>query len=97
MKRKIFWSEEAENILTEITEYLKEEWSEKSANKFLDIVEEKTALLIVYPEMCISSPSKKGWRKCVLTKQVSLLYSFNANEVNIHTVIYSRQENETGF
>ena len=97
MKRKVFWSEEAENILTQITEYLKEEWSDKSANKFLDIVEEKTALLAVYPEMCISSPSKKGWRKCVLTKQVSLLYSFNNSEVNIHTVIDNREENESVF
>lgn len=94
MKRKIFWSEEAENILTDITEYLKDEWSEKSANKFLDSVETKTSLLSDYPEMCETSPSKKDLRRCVITKQVSLLYSFNKQEVNIHTVIDNRQQNE---
>ena len=94
MKRRIFWSEEAENVLEDITNYLSEEWSDKSANKFLDIVIEKTNLLTIYPEMCESSAIKKGWRRCVITKQVSLLYSFNTHEINIHAVINNSQQNE---
>jgi len=93
MRLKVFWSEEAETGITDITNYLRSEWSDKSAEKFLDIVDEKISLLTLYPEMCESSPSKKGVRRCVITKQVSVLYSYNKEELNIHTVIDNRKEN----
>jgi len=94
MKRKIFWSEEAEIRIAEITDYLREHWSDKSVKTFLDILDDKISLLALYPEMCESSLSKKGVRKCVITKHISILYGFNNKEVNIFTVIDNRQKND---
>jgi plasmid stabilization system protein ParE len=70
MKRKIFWSEEAEIRIVEITNYLHTNWSDKSAEIFLNILDDKISLLVLFPEMCESSPTKKGIRRCVITKHI---------------------------
>ena len=94
MKRKIFWSNEADAGTIVIVNYLREQWSDKSAEKFLNIVDAKTLLLSLYPEMCESSLTKRGVRRCVITKHVSILYGFTKNELNIFSVVDNRQKND---
>jgi hypothetical protein len=44
------------------------------------------------PEIFPKSSVNKKYRKCVITKQSSLLYSFSANEIRIHNVFDTRQD-----
>ena len=48
---KILWTTEAKLSYKQNLRYLKEEWSYKEIENFIQIVEEKTARLMEYPEM----------------------------------------------
>ena len=48
---KIIWTTEAKVSYKENLRYLKEEWSYNEVEKFINLVEEKTARLLEFPEM----------------------------------------------
>jgi len=78
--------------LTELLDYLEEEWSLSTKNKFLKKLESKVGVIKSNPDSFIISDVKKGLRRCVVTKQTTLLYKYDSETIYIITVFDNRQD-----
>ncbi|GGB71239.1 hypothetical protein GCM10007424_09070 [Flavobacterium suaedae] len=90
---KVSFSNLAYRKLGYILEYLEEEWSEKVKKKFITILNEKIEQISDFPESCIKSNTHDNLRMCIITKQTSLLYRINNNEIEVITLF----DNRTNF
>jgi len=73
------------------TEYLREEWSNRSAQLFLDKLNGKLEAVKSNPKAFPESVLSKGLRKCVITKQTTVLYEIHDDAVVIMNIIDTRQ------
>lgn len=90
---KVSFSNLAYLKLQHILEYLEEEWSNKVKKRFVAILNEKIEQISNFPESCIKSDFHDNLRMCIITKQTSLLYRINDNEVEVITLF----DNRTNF
>jgi len=90
---KVFLSELAESKLLKLSEYLLENWSLKTRDKFIEKLSEKINQISSQPDSCPKSFEFKGLYKCVVTKQTTYYYriSTNLNEIEIITIFDTRQ------
>jgi len=89
---KINISKTAEENLDAVLNFIEERWSKKSREMFLVKFQKAISIISMNPEIFPKSSTNKKYRKCVITKQSSLLYSFGSNEVRIHTIFDTRQD-----
>lgn len=80
--------------LEKLLEYLKEEWSEESKNKFLKSLTTKIESIKKNPKAFPSSILETKLRKCVVTKQTIILYEIQDDSIFILNLIDSRQDPE---
>lgn len=80
MNLKVNISKTAEKNLDAVLNFIENKWSKKSKEIFLN------------PEIFPKSSINKKYRKCVITKQSSLLYSFCSNEIRIYNIFDTRQD-----
>jgi len=88
---KISISKTAENNLDAVLNFIEERWSKKSREMFLVKFQKAILIISMNPEIFPKSSVNKKYRKCVITKQSSFLYSFGSNEIRIHTIFDTRQ------
>lgn len=90
---KISWSKEALDALDAVLEYVFEEWGIKPV---LDLQQEIERLIVAISKNKKLCPDSKitgtGLRKCVLSKQTSLIYQIEGSELKIVTFIDNRSE-----
>lgn len=91
MKRTIVFSKNAEKGLSELFEYLEDQWSERIKNKFISNLDKVIYLIQIEPEIFPKSELNKNYRKCVLSKQTTIYYKFNTKRVEIVTFFDTRQ------
>lgn len=91
MNLEVNFSKTAEKNLDSILNFIEARWSEKSKKMFIVKFEKAISIMIMNPEIFPKSSVNKKYRKCVITKQSSLLYSFSANEIKIHNIFETRQ------
>lgn len=89
---KIIWSDEAENSLDEILDYLEDEFSQKVASKFKEEVHRLIQLLKENPYL-FPVFAYKNIRKAVIHKYTSLFYQIDSdkNEISLLSFFQSRQ------
>ncbi|MNE26539.1 hypothetical protein D3C87_06100 [compost metagenome] len=90
-KTKIVWSTEALDTLDGILEYIFEEWG---INSVLDLQNEIERLIVAIGNNKKLCPDSKiiGLRKCVLSKQTSLVYRIVKSRLEIVTLVDNRSE-----
>lgn len=89
---KVYLSPLAEYKLIRLTEYIEEEWGVTSKNKFLDKLKQKFNQISIQPE---SSPLTEAFDSVywsVVTRQCSLYYRIEDNEIEIITITDNRQD-----
>ncbi len=91
-KLEVIWSFEAAKRSDQVIKYLLEEWSEKEAINFLETLKGFEELVSNFPELYPLSQKKKGYRKAVILKQISILYSVKRNSILVHTLFDNRQD-----
>ncbi|WP_347173473.1 type II toxin-antitoxin system RelE/ParE family toxin [Polaribacter uvawellassae] len=64
---KVFLSELAESKLIKLSEYLLEEWSLKTRDKFISKLNDKIKQISNQPDSCPKSLEFKNLYKCVVT------------------------------
>lgn len=89
---KVRFSRLAVYKLERLSEYLIEEWSEQSNYKFLKRLDSKIKVVQKNPELFPQSQLEPELRKCVVTKQTSLLYEIQTDSIFILTLIDTRQD-----
>jgi len=89
---KVNFSKTAEKNLNDVLDFIEARWSEKSKKMFIMKFEKAISIIIMNPEIFPKSSINKKYRKCVITKQSSLLYTFSSNEIRIHTIFDTRQD-----
>ena len=88
---KVYFSKTAAHKLENLLEYLEVEWSLKVKSKFIKKLDNAISTISTFPEVFPQSSIKKGYRKCVITKQTSIYYRIKNNEVEISTLFDNRQ------
>lgn len=91
-KLEVIWSYEAAKSSDQIIKYLLEEWTVKEAFNFLETLKGFEEIVSYFPELYPVSLKKKGYRKAVILKQISILYSVKRNSILVHTIIDNRQD-----
>lgn len=80
--------------LEKLLEYLEVEWSENSKNTFLNHLKSKIELIKSNPQVYQASSLEPELRKCVVTKQTTILYEIQHDTIFILNVIDTRQDPE---
>ena len=66
----IRWTQKANSDYLEVIDYLKINWGNRSAEKFIDKVEKQIGLIQEMPNLYPATGFFKGLRRCVLVKQI---------------------------
>tara|TARA_B110001469_G_C9646725_1_gene327206 strand:- start:296 stop:583 length:288 start_codon:yes stop_codon:yes gene_type:complete len=81
-KSKITWSEEASESFERIALNVLKKWNYKTAKEFDTKVDEYLTGLKSNPKMCQASKKNKI-RKCVISKQTSLVYRIKKDTIEL--------------
>jgi plasmid stabilization system protein ParE len=88
---KIIWSSEALNNLSDIINYLCDNWNEKVATRFLDKLDKKLSLLSNQPSIGHISEKDPIIRSVLLSKHNRLYYSIYNNTIELLHILDTRQ------
>jgi plasmid stabilization system protein ParE len=90
---KVFLSELAESKLLKLSEYLIENWSLSTRDKFISKLTEKIKQISVQPDSCPKSSEFENLYKCVVSKQTTFFYRIKSDkdEIEIITLFDTRQ------
>ncbi|MEO9569936.1 MAG: type II toxin-antitoxin system RelE/ParE family toxin [Polaribacter sp.] len=91
MKREVIITKTAQKKLNTLFNYLIENWSSKVKSDFINKLDKNIDLIKQHPESFLSSKKRIGLHKCVITKQVTLFYRFNAKNIIVTTIFDTRQ------
>jgi len=95
MSKQIIWSPLSEGDFAKILEYLNNNWDEKVANQFIDLVENVLEQISVNPRQFPVIFKKEKIRKCVLTKHNTMFYRDSKTYVDILRIFDTRQDPDT--
>ncbi len=74
MAYTIVWTDNAREDLQQIVSYLKTNWSDTVAEKFVETALHKVSLLETQPFIGTASEKEKTVRKLLISKQITLFY-----------------------
>ena len=93
-KIKVIWSGESSRRTDQIILFLSENWTEKEVLNFLIDLKTFEEIVSNFPEIYPESQTKKGYRRAVINKQTSVLYSIENGLILVHTLYDNRQDPE---
>ena len=79
----ILWTNSAKISFQKIIDWLRQEWSDKEADKFIHRTEQMLSVLKRHPEMCRTSPKIKNVRIGILDKHTQIIYSYQSQKKQI--------------
>ena len=88
---KLIWSDEALENLKGIIEYLEKNWTTREIKKFARLLDKNLNLIEVNPQTFPKSDHSKGFRRAVISKQVSIFYQIENQFVHVISVFDNRQ------
>ena len=88
---KLSWSDEALNNLKGIINYLEFNWTNREIKKFAQLLEKQLKRIKENPLLFAESEKSNGLRRSVLSKQTTIYYRVNNNEIRIISLFDNRQ------
>ena len=95
MPKRIIWSPLAESDLSNILDYLDQNWEKKVTTNFIDLTDNFIYQISINPKQFPYINKSKGIRKCVLTKHNTLFYRDKRSTVEILRIYDTRQDPNT--
>jgi plasmid stabilization system protein ParE len=89
---KIIWSDTALNGLKSIISYLERNWTEKEIKHVAQKLEKTLDLIQKNPNLFPTSSRKSDVKRSVISKQVSLYYSFDNQAIYIVNITDNRMD-----
>ena len=93
-KIEVIWSGESIRRTDQVILFLSENWTEKEVLNFLIDLKTFEEIVSNFPEIYPESQIKKGYRRAVINKQTSVLYSIENELIRVHTLYDNRQNPE---
>lgn len=87
MSLKIIWSLASKEEYADILGYVEDNFSIDAALKLLDKTDAVIDGIATFPTMFPTSTIRKGIRKAVITKHLSVFYRFNKMEVHLFQLL----------
>ncbi|MDR0792042.1 MAG: type II toxin-antitoxin system RelE/ParE family toxin [Chitinophagaceae bacterium] len=84
MEKEIVWTSVSKIDFWDIIAYLKENWDEAVLNKFQKRLDFKIKLIQAHPNIGVKSSTYSKYRKTLITKHYSLIYTVSKNHIVIH-------------
>jgi plasmid stabilization system protein ParE len=91
MTYQITWTDNAQEDLQQIIDYLNENWSQKDADLFSEKLLIRIDILIKSPLIGKKSDIFPSVRRIVITKHNSLFYSIEGDSIKILNIFDTRQ------
>lgn len=88
----VFWSSEAEQNLNDILTYIEEHWTHKEVENFLSKLDKCIFLIQNKPKLFPPTKQRANLRRCVLSKQTSLFYSYIESTIYIVALFDNRRD-----
>lgn len=89
--RKVIFSKNAQFNLEDLLEYLKYNFSLRIQTKFIEKLNKVIFLIKKDPEIFPITNKNFNFRRCVLSKQTTIYYTFNDQEINVLSFFDTRQ------
>jgi plasmid stabilization system protein ParE len=93
-KIEVIWSGESIRRTDQIILFLSEKWTEKEILNFLLDLKTFEEIVSNFPEIYPKSQIKKNYRRAVINKQTSVIYSIEKDSILVHTLFDNRQDPE---
>lgn len=93
MTYNVIWSPLAKITYLETLEYVLKKWNKKEVLKVETLINNKIKNLENNQFLCPPSDTNKNIRKCVVSKQTSLIYEVKNNNVELLLFIDNRMDN----
>lgn len=92
--KNIIWSPSAKQDLENITDYLMSEWGSRVVSIFLHKVDSLIVQITINPKQYPLIHFQHKIRRCVISKQNTLFYRAQKNEIEIVRIFDTRQDPE---
>ncbi len=92
MRKDIAWSPLADEDLTNVLNYLRENWNIAVTLRFLDKIESITFIISRHPDRYPMINRELGIRKCIVTKHNALFYRELSDKIEIVRLFDTRQD-----
>ena len=89
---QIIWSPIAEETYLKILQDIRVKWSIKEAIAFDNKVEDLISKLKSFKDLCPPSGKHSNYRRCVISKQISVVYTVRKNIIELVTFYDNRSE-----
>lgn len=91
MVRDVIFSRIAKEKLVALLEYLESRWSVRVRDEFISKFDKCIYIIQNEPDVFPASDLDKKQHRCVVTKQTTIYYRFNAKQIRITTLFDTRQ------
>jgi hypothetical protein len=89
--RKIVFSTRSKSQLDSLLNYLENKFSILTKKKFISKLDKSIIIIQKDPDAFPKSDNNKAIRKCVISKQTTLYYKFNNQEIRLLSLFDTRQ------
>ncbi len=84
----VFWTDKAQETAIDIVDYLRQEWTEKEVNAFLDEVDRTINAIEIYPKLFRQSAKRKSVHLALINKHTILVYQVRENKKQIALLLF---------
>jgi len=92
MIKKIEYTDTYKETLSAIVEIIENDWGDKYVNRFLNQLDRVVAKIKTYPYLFQALPINQNYRRCVISKQTSLVYEVSDSKIILLYLFDNRQE-----
>lgn len=91
-KYSVLWSKEANLQVERIFNFIKENWSDKEAENFLDLLFHFEKTIALFPNSFKTSKKFKDCRLGLVHKHVTAIYKIDGNQIIVLTIFDNRSK-----
>lgn len=89
---EIEYTQTYKETLSAIVLLIEKRWGERQVNRFLDQLDDVVKKIQMYPYLYQATPVNPKYRKCVVSKQTSLVYELSESKIILLYLFDNRQE-----
>jgi plasmid stabilization system protein ParE len=88
----VLWTDRALQDAISIKKYLQHTFSDKEVENFLSLLSSFEIAASAFPELYPSSSAKRGVKRAILSKVVSVFYRIRKNNIEVLAILDNRRE-----